>query len=108
MKYLTTLLGLSSLLSFVLADAPIINADVKDGVLADQYIVVYKDNAKLSPSDRKKHEDSVNGRAKGKKKAGISQSFNITGFQGYNVEIAPEDLSLITKFGEVLRILPHL
>jgi hypothetical protein len=95
MKYLALLLGLSSILGHVLADAPIVNADAKDGVVADQYIVVYQDNANLH--NRKKHEDDVNSRAKGKKKAGINQVFNITGFNGYSIEIAPEDLPLITK-----------
>ncbi|KAK3393930.1 peptidase S8/S53 domain-containing protein [Podospora didyma] len=102
MKYLViTLLGLSSLAGVVLADAPIVNAEAKEGVVPDQYIVVYKDNAKLSASDRKKHEDDITRLSKNKKKAGISQSFNITGFQGYNVEIDQADLAAITKFDAI-------
>ena len=99
MKYLASFLALSSVLGVVLADAPIVNADAKHGVIADRYIVVYKDNADLK--NCRKHEKDVNTRAKGKKKQGIAQVFNMTGFNGYDVEIAPEDLPLITKDSNV-------
>ncbi|KAF2467699.1 subtilisin-like protein [Lindgomyces ingoldianus] len=95
MRYLAALLALSSLISAVLAEAPIVNTDATDGVIKDRYIVVYKDDADLK--DRNKHEEDVNNRSKGKGKQGIEQVFNITGFNGYAVEIATEDLPLITK-----------
>lgn len=111
MKYLASFLALSSLPGVVLADAPIVKADApivkadaKDGVIADRYIVVYKDGADLK--DRNKHEKDVNTRAKNKKKHGIEQVFNITGFNGYDVEIAPEDLPLITKDARVRERFP--
>lgn len=103
MRYSAILLGLSSFLGGVLAEAPIVNSDVTADVVADRYIVVYKDNANLK--DRKKHEDEVTARAKGKKKLGVANVFNITGFNGYEVEIAAEDLSIITKDARVNQIL---
>lgn len=90
MKSLAVFLGLSSFLGAVLAEAPVVNAAIKDGVVADQYIVVYKNDADLK--DRHKHEDDVNKRAKSKKKQGINQVFNVTGF---NVMISDPVLSVI-------------
>jgi len=100
MKSLVTLFGLSALLSLVLADAPIINANAK-GAIADQYIVVYKKHADLK--HRKQHENEVNGRCKSKKKTGLGHTYSINGFNGYSVNISPEDLPLITKNGMVRR-----
>lgn len=101
MKSFVALFGLSSLLGFAFADAPIINAKVTEGVIENHYIVVYKDNANLTPAHRKKHEDEVNSRAQSKKKGGIKHRFSVGGFQGYTVEIDNKDLPLITSFKEV-------
>jgi hypothetical protein len=94
MKTLTPLLGLSVLLAQVCADAQIVNINAKDAI-PDRYIVVYKDKVNLG--DRQKHEDVVNTRAKGKKMRGIERVFQITGFNGYTIEIGPQDLPLIIK-----------
>ena len=107
MKNFIAVLGLTSLVALVFADAPIVNGDAKAGVVPDQYIVVYKNDGKLTAGNRKKHEEEVNKLAKSKRRAGISQAFDLTGMRGYAVEIAFEDLPVITKFSEVIMLSFH-
>ena len=98
MKPAATLLslGLVGLVGLVLGDAPIITPNSIDAaVVADQYIVVYKDD--ISLRGRKRHEIEIDSRARGASKGGIEQTFDLPGFSGYSVEIAPDGLARIAK-----------
>jgi hypothetical protein len=86
-----SLFTLATFLSLALAKAPIKNPDAKDAV-ADSYIVVYK--AGTSTSARSEHESKVDRAAKRKNKKGVGVKYNV-GFNGYQIDIASEDLDKV-------------
>jgi hypothetical protein len=102
MRVVLGFLSLTLLLGLAAADAPVRGDAISNGV-ATTFIVKYKDNADLST--RVNFESTVNTRitsnngiARRKRQArGVRQTYNMTKFNGYSVEIYPEDLNVITR-----------
>ncbi|CAM1500611.1 Fc.00g097730.m01.CDS01 [Cosmosporella sp. VM-42] len=96
MKFTTSLFALAGLVGVVFADAPIKNNGVSaDITVPDSYIVTYK--ASASSSNRKKHEEDITQKAKGKGKEGVVDTINLDGFHGYVAQIPPSELKEVVK-----------
>jgi hypothetical protein len=81
MKPVISLLILADLVRVTLAQVKVQNADVEPQlVVPNSYIIKYK--PKASTSIRKKHEESIHNKAKGKGKGGIVEDIDLDGFKG--------------------------
>ncbi|KAF5564876.1 endopeptidase K [Fusarium napiforme] len=80
MKPIISLLLLAELIAVALAQL----------VVPNSFIVKYK--LKASSISKKKHEDVIHKKAKGKGKEGIVENIDLDGFKGYVAEIPPSEL----------------
>ncbi|KAF5979445.1 endopeptidase K [Fusarium coicis] len=82
MKPVISLLILADLVGVTLAQVKVQNPDVEPQlVVPNSYIIKYK--PKASTSSKKKHEESIHNKAKGKGKGGIVENIDLDGFKGY-------------------------
>ena len=98
MRFTVIIVGFVALVGapLTLAAAQIKNAGLAaDLVMPDRYIVKYKDN--VDSKKRRDHEDYIDKKSKKSNKQGILHKLDLAGFNGYVVEISPEDTGDVTS-----------
>ncbi|KAK4169890.1 peptidase S8/S53 domain-containing protein [Cladorrhinum sp. PSN259] len=101
MKLWAALTSASAFITLVLAaDAPITNANVAaDLVVRDRFIVKYKDGT--GASAKTAHENTINTQSKSANKKGVIAKINLSGLEGYVVDLDADGLKQLRSSGIV-------
>ncbi|KAH6991626.1 hypothetical protein EDB82DRAFT_473474 [Fusarium venenatum] len=79
------------------------NIGVKDeAVIPNSYIITYKSSA--TPGGRKKHEETINKKAKSNGKEGVIETIDLDGFKGYVAKITSSELKDVVNSNLVASI----